>query len=98
MVEKLHNVTPQRRRFRALSAGPQRRGQGAGDVGADVPALRRGAAEGEREEECSSTFNVEADSLRWQAAQILRGLRASRDQPRDLPKAGFRRHAAHQST
>lgn len=30
--------------------------------------------EGEREEECSSTFNVEADSLRWQAAQILRGL------------------------
>ena len=31
-------------------------------------------SEGEREEECSSTFNVEADSLRWQAAQILRGL------------------------
>ena len=30
--------------------------------------------EGEREEECSSTFNAEADSLRWQAAQILRGL------------------------
>jgi hypothetical protein len=31
-------------------------------------------SEGEREEECSSTFNVEAASLRWQAAQILRGL------------------------
>ena len=31
-------------------------------------------SEGEREEECSSAFNVEADSLRWQAAQILRGL------------------------
>ncbi|MDO9563817.1 MAG: hypothetical protein Q7J60_19540 [Bradyrhizobium sp.] len=30
--------------------------------------------EGEREDECSSTYNVEADSLRWQAAQILRGL------------------------
>jgi hypothetical protein len=30
--------------------------------------------EGEREDECSSTFNVEADSLRWQAAQILRRL------------------------
>lgn len=30
--------------------------------------------DGEREEECSSTFNAEADSLRWQAAQILRGL------------------------
>jgi hypothetical protein len=29
--------------------------------------------EGEREEECSSALNVEA-SLRWQAAQILRGL------------------------
>jgi len=30
-------------------------------------------ADGEREDECSSAFNVEA-SLRWQAAQILRGL------------------------
>jgi hypothetical protein len=30
-------------------------------------------SEGEREDECSSAFNVEA-SLRWQAAQILRGL------------------------
>jgi hypothetical protein len=31
-------------------------------------------SEGESEDECSSTFNVEAASLRWQAAQILRGL------------------------
>ena len=31
-------------------------------------------SEGEREDECSSTFNVETASLRWQAAQILRGL------------------------
>ncbi|HXN69502.1 MAG TPA: hypothetical protein VN926_17845 [Bradyrhizobium sp.] len=30
-------------------------------------------AEGEREDECSSALNVEA-KLRWQAAQILRGL------------------------
>jgi hypothetical protein len=30
--------------------------------------------EGEREEECSSTFNVDHARLRWQAAQILRGL------------------------
>jgi hypothetical protein len=30
--------------------------------------------DGEREEECSSTFNVEAARLRWQAAQILRGI------------------------
>ena len=30
--------------------------------------------DGEREEECSSTFNVDQAKLRWQAAQILRGL------------------------
>jgi len=30
--------------------------------------------EGEREEECSSVFNADALRLRWQAAQILRGL------------------------
>jgi hypothetical protein len=30
--------------------------------------------EGEREEECSSAFNADALRLRWQAAQILRGL------------------------
>ena len=29
-------------------------------------------SEGEREDECSSAFNI--DRLRWQAAQILRGL------------------------
>jgi hypothetical protein len=31
-------------------------------------------ADGEREEECSSTFNVDEARLRWRAAQILRGL------------------------
>jgi hypothetical protein len=31
-------------------------------------------ADGEREDECSSTFNVDTAHLRWQAAQILRGL------------------------
>ena len=31
-------------------------------------------ADGENEDECSSAFNLDADSLRWQAAQILRGL------------------------
>jgi predicted nucleic acid-binding Zn ribbon protein len=30
--------------------------------------------EGEREEECSSAFNIDHARLRWQAAQILRGL------------------------
>jgi hypothetical protein len=45
-----------------------------------APAVRTcrhcGAAllEGEREEECSSAFNADAARLRWQAAQILRGL------------------------
>ena len=49
-------------------------------IGARAPAISArtcrhcGAVlgEGEREEECSSTFNVEAAQLRWQAAQILR--------------------------
>jgi len=31
-------------------------------------------AEGEREDECSSSFNIDQANLRWQAAQILRGL------------------------
>jgi hypothetical protein len=31
-------------------------------------------SEGESEEECSSSFNVDIARLRWQAAQILRGL------------------------
>jgi len=30
--------------------------------------------DGESEEECSSVFNSDALRLRWQAAQILRGL------------------------
>ena len=31
-------------------------------------------ADGENEEECSATFRVDDTTLRWQAAQILRGL------------------------
>ena len=31
-------------------------------------------SDGENEDECSSAFNVDLASLRWQAAQILRGL------------------------
>jgi hypothetical protein len=52
-----------------------------GTVGREAPMSARvcrhcGAAllEGEREEECSSAFSSEALRLRWQAAQILRGL------------------------
>lgn len=54
-------------------------GRGVGCKAAAISArLCRhcGAAlsEGEREEECSSAFNVNTENLRWQAAQILRGL------------------------
>ena len=31
-------------------------------------------ADGENEDECSATFKVDDTTLRWQAAQILRGL------------------------
>jgi hypothetical protein len=31
-------------------------------------------SDGESEDECSSAFNVDNARLRWQAAQILRGL------------------------
>jgi hypothetical protein len=31
-------------------------------------------SDGESEDDCSSTFNVDNARLRWQAAQILRGL------------------------
>ena len=31
-------------------------------------------SEGESEDECSSAFNIDAASLRWRAAQILRGM------------------------
>ena len=31
-------------------------------------------ADGENEDECSATFRVDDTALRWQAAQILRGL------------------------
>jgi hypothetical protein len=50
-------------------------GRNGGAVAISARTCRHcGAAlsEGEREDECSSAFNV--DRLRWQAAQILRGL------------------------
>jgi hypothetical protein len=73
MVEKLITSSPN---VVELSRYRERNG------GASKMALRNcrhcGAVlqEGEREEECSSAFNVDAAHvrLRWQAAQILRGL------------------------
>ena len=53
-------------------------GRAAGKVQAISARLCRhcGAAlaDGENEEECSATFRADDASLRWQAAQILRGL------------------------
>jgi len=58
-------------------AGYRQRADGSRSL-AISPSLCRhcGAAlmEGEHEDECSSTLNVDAARLRWQAAQILRGL------------------------
>ncbi len=75
MVEKV--ITPSRN---VVDLACYRAGRdGAGKAVAMSARICRhcGAAllEGEREEECSSAFNVDAAaSLRWQAAQILRGL------------------------
>ena len=75
MVEKLITSTSPRN---VVDFASYQRGRNAGRAPAMSARMCRhcGAAllDGEREEECSSTFNVEADSLRWQAAQILRGL------------------------
>jgi hypothetical protein len=56
-------------------AGYRERNGGARAVAAQT-CRHCGAAlhEGEREEECSSAFNVDDARLGWQAAQILRGL------------------------
>jgi hypothetical protein len=72
MVDK---VTTSSRRVIDLASYRERIGARAAAI--SVRSCRHcGAvlAEGEREEECSSTFNVEAAQLRWQAAQILREL------------------------
>ena len=49
------------------------------DAAADAAILSRATGrpvrvQWTREDECSSTFNSDALRLRWQAAQILRGL------------------------
>jgi hypothetical protein len=73
MVEKL--ITSSRN---VVDLAHYRERNGAGTAFATPPRSCRhcGAvlADGEREEECSSTFNVDSARLRWQAAQILRGL------------------------
>jgi hypothetical protein len=52
------------------------------NAGGNAPAISARAcrhcgavlSEGESEDECSSAFNIDNARLRWQAAQILRGL------------------------
>jgi hypothetical protein len=73
MVEKLVTSSPN------VVDLARYRGRSGGAAEMAVRICRHcGAAlqDGEREEECSSTFNVDAAHLRlrWQAAQILRGL------------------------
>ena len=74
MVEKLITSPEQRRRFRALSAGRSVAGKALAISARVCRHCGAALSEGEREDECSSAFNVDAASLRWQAAQILRGL------------------------
>jgi len=56
------------------------RGRNGSTVRAEALSLRvcrhcgAAMADGEREDECSSAPNIDAARLRWQAAQILRGL------------------------
>lgn len=73
MVEKV--ITPGRN----VIDFARQQGRGAADrMPAMSPRVCRhcGAAllDGENEDECSSALNIDTVNLRWQAAQILRGL------------------------
>ncbi len=74
MVEKV--ITPARNvvDFARYQAGRNAAGKAAALSARTCRHCGAALAEGEREEECSSAFNIDAESLRWQAAQILRGL------------------------
>jgi hypothetical protein len=73
MVEK--TITSPRN---VIDFGRYQHGRAAGRAQAISARLCRhcGAvlADGENEDECSATFRVDDTTLRWQAAQILRGL------------------------
>jgi len=74
MVEKVITPGPNVVDFARYQLG---RNAGGRALAISARACRHcGAAlsEGEREEECSSAFNIDNARLRWQAAQILRGL------------------------
>jgi hypothetical protein len=74
MVEKVITPAPNVVDFARYQLGRNAGGRG---LAISARACRHcGAAlsEGEREEECSGAFNIGDARLRWQAAQILRGL------------------------
>ena len=70
MVEKVITPEPNVVDFARYQAG--RNGRAVAIPARTCRHCGAALSEGEREDECSSAFNVE--SLRWQAAQILRGL------------------------
>ena len=74
MVEKI--VTPPRNvvDFARYQAGRNAVGKALSMSARTCRHCGAALMEGEREEECSGAFNVGDASLRWQAAQILRGL------------------------
>jgi hypothetical protein len=74
MVEKVITSPPNVVDFARYQTGRNSAGK---TLAMSAPVCRHCGAvlsEGESEAECSSAFNVKAASLRWQAAQILRGL------------------------
>ena len=74
MVEKVITPGPNVVDFARYQLG---RNAGGRTLALSARACRHcGAAlsEGESEDECSSAFNINNARLRWQAAQILRGL------------------------
>jgi len=74
MVEKVitppHNVID----FARYQAGRYAAGKAVAISARSCRHCGAALSEGEHEDECSSAVNVDAASLRWRAAQILRGL------------------------
>jgi hypothetical protein len=74
MVEKVVNPSPNVVDFARYQSGRNDAARAAAMSARVCRYCGAALSEGEREEECSSAFNVNMASLRWQAAQILRGL------------------------
>ena len=74
MVEKVITSPPNVIDFARYQAGRDAAGKAAAISAGVCRHCGAALSEGEREDECSSAFNIDVASLRWQAAQILRGL------------------------